>query len=107
MANASHKPGSGGKVEYSTVQAAAELVEAMEVAIRNMTAEVKKPVDPDLTGSGRKAELQAIKETALACKELIVERQKLEQLIVDMRQNGEIGEDRDYKSGFAERYSKK
>jgi len=81
-------------------------VEAMEVAIRNMTAEVKKPVDPDLTGSGRKAELQAIKETALACKEMIVERQKLQQLISDMHSNGEIEEERDYKSGFAERYSK-
>ena len=106
MEDASRLPDSGRDVKYSTVQAAAELVEAMEVAIRNMTAEVKKPVDPDLTGSGRKAELQAIKETALACKEMIVERQKLQQLISDIHSNGEIEEERDYKSGFAERYSK-
>lgn len=107
MEDASRLPDGGRKVKYSTVQAASDLIQAMEVAIRNMTAEVKKPVDPDLTGSGRKAELQAIKETALACKELIVERQKLHQLVSDMHNNGEIEQERDYKSGFAEKFSKK
>ena len=71
-----------------------------------MIDEIKKPVDPDINGSARKAELQAIKQTATDCKELLVERQRLEQMIKDLTNNGAIAEDKDYSGGFAERYSK-
>ena len=78
----------------------------MEVAINNMIEEVKKPFDPDISGSARKAELQSIKQTATDCKELIIERQRLEQMVKDLQTNGEIGEVKDYTGGFAERFSK-
>jgi len=78
----------------------------MEVAIDNMIDEIKKPVDPEINGSARKAELQSIKQTATDCKELIVERQRLEQMVKDLENNGEIGEAKDYTGGFAERFSK-
>jgi len=78
----------------------------MESAIDNMIDEIKKPVDPDINGSARKAELQSIKQTATDCKELIVERQRLEQMIKDLSTNGSIEETRDYSGGFAERFSK-
>jgi|TARA_Y100000015_G_scaffold20253_1_gene19598 hypothetical protein len=78
----------------------------METAINNMIDEVKKPVDPDINGSARKAELQSIKQTATDCKELIVERQRLEQMIKDLTNNGSIEQAKDYSGGFAERYSK-
>ena len=78
----------------------------MEVAINNMIEEVKKPVDPDISGSARKAELQSIKQTATDCKELIIERQRLEQMVKDLQTNGEIGEVKDYTGGFAARCSK-
>ncbi len=78
----------------------------MAIAIDNMIEEIKKPVDPEVNGSARKAELQSIKQTAVDCKELIVERQRLEQMVKDLRQNGEIESDRDYSGGFAERFSK-
>jgi hypothetical protein len=95
------------EVKFTTAQAARNLISAMEAAINNMTEEIRKPVDTDLTGSARKAELQAIKETALACKELIVERQKLEQLIGDLQESGGFEEEKDFKGGFAERMAKK
>jgi hypothetical protein len=95
------------EVKFTTAQAAKNLISAMEAAIQNMTEEIRKPVDPDLTGSARKAELQAIKDTALACKELIVERQKLEQLIGDIQDSGGFEEEKDFKGGFAERMAKK
>jgi len=79
---------------------------SMEVAINNMIDEIKKPVDPEINGSARKAELQSIKQTATDCKELIVERQRLEQMIKDLENNVEIGEAKDYTGGFAERFSK-
>ena len=79
----------------------------MEQAIRNMTSEIQKPVDQELTGSARKAELQAIKDTALACKELIIERQKLEELVASLDENGGIAEETDYRGGFAEKFIKK
>jgi len=79
---------------------------SMEVAIDNMIEEIKKPVDPDISGSARKAELQSIKQTATDCKELIIERQRLEQMLKDLKSNGEIGEVKDYSGGFAERFSK-
>jgi len=95
------------EVKFTTAQAAKNLISAMEAAINNMTEEIRKPVDPDLTGSARKAELQAIKDTALACKELIVERQKLEQLIGDLDEAGGFEQEKDFKGGFAERMAKK
>lgn len=81
-------------------------MESMSIAIHNMIEEVKKPVDQDINGSARKAELQSIKQTAIDCKELIVERQKLEQMVKELKENGEITEQKDYSGGFAERFSK-
>lgn len=81
-------------------------MKSMEVAINNMIEEIKKPVDTEISGSARKAELQSIKQTATDCKELLVERQKLEQMIKDLEENGSIDDDRDYSGGFAEKFSK-
>ena len=51
-----------------------------EMSVRlAMIEEIKKPVDKEINGSARKAELQSIKQTAIDCKELLVERQRLEQ----------------------------
>jgi hypothetical protein len=94
------------KIKFTTVSAAQKLMFSMEVAIENMIEEIKKPVDPEAGGSSRKAELQSIKQTAIDCKELLVERQKLEQMVKELKENGEIEEQKDYSGGFAERYSK-
>ena len=91
---------------YDNVQTAVRLMEAMQIAIENMIVEIQKPVDQELTGSQRKAELQSIKQTAVDAKELIVERERLEQLIKTLRDNDEIKEERDYSGGFAEQFSK-
>lgn len=71
-----------------------------------MIDEVKKPVDPEAGGSARKAELQSIKQTAIDCKELLVERQRLEQMVKDLKATGTIEEAKDYSGGFAEKFSK-
>lgn len=94
------------KKKFTTIEAAQRLMTSMEAAINNMIDEIKKPVDPEVNGSARKAELQSIKQTATDCKELIVERQRLEQMIKDLENNGEIGQAKDYEGGFAERFSK-
>jgi len=78
----------------------------METAIDNMIEEIKKPVDPEINGSARKAELQSIKQTATDCKELIVERQRLAQMVKDLEVSGDIKDIKDYSGGFAERFSK-
>ena len=92
--------------KFRTVDAAERLMDSMQVAIDNMIDEIKKPVDPEAGGSARKAELQSIKQTAIDCKELIIERQKLEQMVKELKENGEIEEQKDYSGGFAERFSK-
>ena len=94
------------KSKFTTISASERLMKSMEVAINNMIEEVKKPVDPEINGSARKAELQSIKQTATDCKELIIERQSLEQMVKDLKNNGEINEGGDYSGGFAERFSK-
>jgi hypothetical protein len=81
-------------------------MDSMSVAIDNMIEEIRKPVDPEINGSARKAELQSIKQTAVDCKELIIERQKLEQMLKELKENGQIEEEKDYSGGFAERFSK-
>ncbi len=92
--------------KFTTVSASERLMKSMEVAINNMIEEVKKPVDPEINGSARKAELQSIKQTATDCKELIIERQRLEQMVKDLKTSGQIDEAKDYTGGFAERFSK-
>lgn len=79
---------------------------SMEIAIENMIEEVKKPVDPEINGSARKAELQSIKQTATDCKELIIERQRLAQMVKDLETSGDIKDIKDYTGGFAEKFSK-
>ena len=92
--------------KFTTESAAKRLMSSMEQAIDNMISEIKKPVDQEINGSARKAELQSIKQTAIDCKELLIERQKLEQMLKDLSSNGKIEEEVDYSSGFAERFSK-
>ena len=94
------------KNKFTTIDASQRLMNSMEEAIDNMIEEIKKPVDPDINGSARKAELQSIKQTATDCKELIIERQRLEQMVKDLKSSGEIDEAKDYTGGFAERFSK-
>ena len=91
------------KSKFTTVSAAQRLMDSMEIAINNMIEEIKKPVDPEAGGSARKAELQSIKQTAIDCKELLVERQRLEQMVKELKNNGEIENEKDYSGGFAER----
>jgi hypothetical protein len=92
--------------EFTTADASERLMDSMSVAIDNMIEEIRKPVDPEINGSARKAELQSIKQTAVDCKELIIERQKLEQMLKELKENGQIEEEKDYSGGFAERFSK-
>ena len=92
--------------KFTTISASERLMKSMEAAINNMIEEVKKPVDPDINGSARKAELQSIKQTATDCKELIIERQRLEQMVKDLKASCEIDRIKDYTGGFAERFSK-
>ena len=94
------------KKKFDTISASKRLMDSMAAAIDNMIDEIRKPVDPEVSGSARKAELQSIKQTATDCKELIIERQKLEQMVTDLQNNGQIEEDKDYSGGFAERFSK-
>jgi hypothetical protein len=100
------------------------LVEAMNDAIDNMITEIKKPITSDITGSARKAELQSIKETALACSELIRKRDELQELIDDsleeagMKRGSKLNQlkgdvkvsfsknEEDFGAGFAEEFAK-
>ena len=97
--------------KFTTLQASVDLMEAMEDAIRHMTKEVAKVPDETLSGSQRRSELQSYKETALSCKELIMERQKLVQLVKELHETddgeGVAKEAQDFSSGYAEKYAKK
>ena len=94
------------KNSFDNIGTANRLIAAMEIAIENMIQEIQKPVDQELSGSQRKAELQSIKQTAIDAKELIIERLKLQTLINQLHEHGEITEQKDYSGGFAEQYSR-
>lgn len=91
---------------FDNIGTANKLIAAMEIAIENMIQEIQKPVDQELSGSQRKAELQSIKQTAIDAKELIIERERLQALINQLHEHGEITEQKDYSGGFAEQYSR-
>lgn len=94
------------KNNFTTISASKKLMSSMEEAIENMIQEVKKPIDQEISGSARKAELQSVKQTAIDCKELIIERQKLAEMIKSLEDNGTIEDKKDFGGGFAEKYSK-
>jgi len=95
------------KSNFTTLDAAQRLLSSMEFVKDNMIQEIRKPVDQELSGSQRKAELQSIKQTAVDAKELIQERQRLEEMIKTLKETGGINEEQDFSGGFAERFSKK
>lgn len=95
------------KKKFNTAVEMQSFLESMEGAIRNMVAEIKKPVDPDLTGSSRKAELQAIKQTAADCKDMFRMRMETEKMLRELQENGGVEEERDFSEGFAEKYVEK
>ena len=99
-------PRSKTKSGFTTLGAAESLMSSMEFAINNMIEEIKKPVDKELSGSQRKAELQSIKQTAVDARELIQERQRLEVMIKELKETGGVAEESDFSGGFAERFSK-
>lgn len=96
----------GRSKKFDNVETASRLLDSMQIAVQNMIEEIKRPVDPELNGSQRKAELQSIKQTAVDAKELIVEIERLTALIKTLKDNGAIEEERDYSGGFAEQYSR-
>jgi hypothetical protein len=53
------------KTEFTTIDASIRLMESMEDAINNMIKEVKKPIDQEISGSARKAELQLSKQQSI------------------------------------------
>jgi hypothetical protein len=51
--------------------------------------------------------LQSIKQTAVDARELIQERQRLEEMVRTLTETGEIEEKKDFKGGFAERNARR
>jgi len=92
--------------EFTTVLASQNLISAMEDAITNMTEELRKPPDQELTGSQRKSELQSYKEVAISCKDLIIERQRLIEYVREFEEKGEVSEKAEFGGGFAEKFAK-
>jgi len=97
----------GRRKIFDSVNAGEELLHAMSIAIENITEEIKKPVDKELSGSQRRSELQSIKQSAIDAKELITEYQKLEQMLKELKKTGHIKDEVDYSSGFSEEFAKK
>ena len=91
----------------TTLQYAVELLDSTESAIENLIEEIRKPVDKEVSGSARKAELQSIKQTAVDAKEMLQIRQQLEEMITNISEGGEIEDEIDFNAGFAERFSKR
>jgi queuine/archaeosine tRNA-ribosyltransferase len=96
----------GRKRQFNTANEMQDFLEAMETAIRTMVQEIQKPVDPDISGSARKAELQSIKQTAQDCRDMFRMRMEVENMLNEIRQGGDIEDSRDFSAGFAEQFSK-
>jgi len=95
------------KNKVSTLDFARRLLESTEIAISSLIEEVKKPIDTESSGSARKAELQSVKMAIVDARELIQERQRLEEMIKSLEAGDDLGDDADFGAGFAEQFSKK
>jgi hypothetical protein len=95
------------KKPFDSLDAITRLMDSMADAIDNMIEEVRKPVDSEVTGSARKAELQSVKQTALDCQEMIKRYQELAEMKRELSSShGILSEQKEYQPGFAERFSK-
>lgn len=81
------------------------LLASIDTAIKNITDEISKPIDQELSGSQRKAELQAVKQSAMDCSELIRERASIAERIKQLMEDGKMEEDKSFSGGFAESMS--
>ncbi len=97
--------GRGRPIKFKEVDAIKKLQKPIESAIENTTSEVARGVDPETTGSARKAELQSIKQAALDARELIVEHQKLTTMLEELKETSRSGSEIDWSGGFAEEFS--
>jgi len=95
----------GRPVKFREVEAIKKLQKAIESAIENTTNEVARGVDPETTGSARKAELQSIKTAAFDARELIVEHQKLTSMLEELKESSRNNSEIDWSGGFAEEFS--
>jgi hypothetical protein len=91
----------------STYDYAVELRHSVALAIDNLIGEIRKPVDNELSGSARKAELQSIALATTDAREMLRTLQELDETIKSLSEGGEIEDEADFGAGFAEKFSKK
>jgi len=90
------------RAHKQAAEQARRLAEAMSLAIDNIIEEIQKPVNHELSGSARKAELQAIAIAAKEAKALVVERRELLVIIEELDKGLSSEKTGDFGIGFAE-----
>lgn len=93
------------KAKFTTIGAATRLMKSMEIAIDNMIDEIKTCRSRNKR-ERKKSRAAIYKANRNRLQRTLIERQRLEQMIKDLKSDGEIGEAKDYSGGFAERFSK-
>lgn len=91
---------------FDSVVAAKRLKRSIEDAIQTLTEEIGKPLSSEIVGAARKAELQSIKQAAIDCRELMMEHQRVTQMIKDLEAGDNLVAEKSYTVGFAEKYVK-
>lgn len=79
----------------------------MALAIDNLIREIRKPVDSELSGSARKAELQSIALATTDAREMLRTLQELDETIKTLSAGDSMEDKADFAGGWAERMSKK
>jgi len=91
----------------STLDYAVEMRDSVAYALNNLIMEIRKPVDEELSGSARKAELQSIAIATTDAKTMLRTLQDLDEMIRSLGEGEDLEDDVDYAGGFAEKFSKK
>lgn len=84
-----------------------DMRESVAYALSNLISEIRKPVDEELSGSARKAELQSIAIATTDARDMLKTLQELDEMIKTIGEGGGIEDDIDYAGGFAEKFSKR
>ena len=81
--------------------------ESVSFALDNLIKEIRKPVDEELSGSARKAELQSIALATQDAQGMLRTLQELDDTIESLGMGDDLKDDVDFGAGMAEKFAKK
>jgi hypothetical protein len=98
-----------GKIDITEGKSILELesfLSALDTAIPNMTTELRRVPDEELSGSQRKAEMQVYNELSKSVLDMIKMREQARGMLKDLKDRGNLKDEKDFEQGHSEKHAR-